>query len=144
MIDEKKLVQDAAELNELLFKEFWRLYPRKEGKKPCWDKWCKIDTETQRKIIEHVRERSTTDIKWLKGYAPMPATFFNQQRWDDEYEVDAGGGKTKIAGNEKRQGKPQVICSKCRGDTRSQRHADICEAGVPYFDFKIKGEPFML
>jgi hypothetical protein len=126
--------QSDKEITEILFTEFWKNYPKKEGKKVAWDKFNRLDIATQRTVVTHVKERSTTDAKWIGGYTPMAATFFNQERWHDEYEVaDSRTGKSKA----KKQAIEAVICDHCKTDTRTQRHADICGFGIPYFDIKI-------
>ena len=123
------------ETTELLFKEFWSAYPKKEGKKVAWEKFNRLDLATQRTVVSHVKERATTDKKWLAGYCPMAATFFNGERWHDIFEVSEV--KTKATVKDSIQ---QVICNYCRADTRGSRHLAICESGIPYFDVKIKGE----
>jgi hypothetical protein len=126
--------QSDKEITEILFKEFWKNYPKKEGKKVAWDKFNRLSIETQRVIVDHVRERAKTDAKWLGGYCPMASTFFNQERWFDEYEViDTRTGKPRS----KKQAVEAINCDHCKTDTRTQRHTDICESGIPYYDIKI-------
>ena len=126
--------QTDKEITEMLFAAFWKAFPKKEGKKPTWDKFCQRDIATQRLIVSHVQERATTDAKWLGGFCPMGTTFMNQERWNDEYEVaDSRTGKSRS----KKQSIEIIICKKCKTDTRTQHHADICEFGVPYYDVKI-------
>lgn len=66
------------------FEKFWELYPRKEGKKNCIPKWDRLKTQTQQKILD-------TLPKFLEGkdlqFVPMPETYFNKERWDDEVVV---------------------------------------------------------
>lgn len=135
-----QFVKKQKEITEALFNRWWKEYPNKQQKKSAWDKWCKLDHETMQTIISHTQDRAKTDPKWVKGFVPMPVTFLNQQRWEDEWEPEQGKRKSS--------GKPaieQVICSKCRGDTRSQRHREICEEGLPYWDFKTaSGERYRL
>jgi hypothetical protein len=71
------------------FESFWSAYPRKEGKSACQKKWAqrKLDDKAA-VIVAHVQRRAKEDKQWLKGYIPMPLTFLNQDRWQDEYEVD--------------------------------------------------------
>lgn len=139
--DLKSLVQDPKEITETLFKQFWKLYPNKVQKKTAWDKFNKLDIETQRTIVNHVKERIQTDAKWIDGFVPMPGTFFNQHRWEDEWEPKT---ETAIQGRVKRKAVEQVICPTCKSDTRAQRHHDICASNVPYWDFKINGNAMRL
>lgn len=69
------------------FEEFWKAYPRKEGKAACLKKWeaKKLDSLAAM-IVAHVTQRATDDKKWRDGYVPMPLTFISQERWTDEYE----------------------------------------------------------
>tara|TARA_R110000868_G_scaffold126479_2_gene333544 strand:- start:1207 stop:1809 length:603 start_codon:yes stop_codon:yes gene_type:complete len=67
------------------FSLFWNLYPRKEEKKTAATKWEKLPKETQEKIIK-------TLPHFLKGkdvkFVPMPVTYFNNERWDDELSIE--------------------------------------------------------
>lgn len=69
------------ESKKIDFSVFWLLYPRKEAKPKAKEKWDKLQKETQEKII-------STLPTFLKGkdiqFVPMPVTYFNNQRWDDE------------------------------------------------------------
>jgi len=134
-----ELVKKQKAETEYRFKKFWLAYPRKEGKKTAWDKFNRLSPDVQQQVVDHVGERADKDAKWLAGYVPMPATFFNQERWHDEYEVRAD--KKRSA---KHKAVEQIICSVCKSDTRAQRHKDICIGGVPLFDVKINGAHFRL
>lgn len=69
------------ESKKLDFSLFWNIYPRKEKKKDAQIKWDKLPIETQNTIIK-------TLPTFLKGkekkYVPMPLSYFNAQRWEDE------------------------------------------------------------
>lgn len=69
------------------FETFWKLYPtvRRVNKKGAEAKWEKITPEVHAQIIAHVKKRVNEDEQWIKGFAPMPVTFLNQERWKDEY-----------------------------------------------------------
>ena len=69
------------------FEDFWRVYPRKEGRAACLKKWeqKKLDPLSSL-IVAHVQKRAKEDKKWRDGFVPMPLTFLNQERWTDEYE----------------------------------------------------------
>jgi hypothetical protein len=70
------------------FDEFWKLYPRREGRKACETKWeqKKLDAIADT-IVGHLTTRVKSDKKWRDGFVPMPLTFLNQERWTDEYET---------------------------------------------------------
>lgn len=67
------------------FSVFWKLYPRKEEKKTAATKWDKLPKETQEKILK-------TLPTFLKGkdvkFVPMPVTYLNNERWDDELTIE--------------------------------------------------------
>ena len=65
------------------FENFWNLYDRKAGdKQKCLNKWGALKDEERETIIRIVPE-------WIKQYPdkqyrPLPSTFLNGQRWNDE------------------------------------------------------------
>lgn len=75
------------------FEAFWILYPRKVGKVPALKAWKKLkpDQELKAEILKAVAlHRRSED--WTKDggqFIPHPATWINQQRWQDELKVAA-------------------------------------------------------
>lgn len=70
------------------FDEFWSEYPRKVAKQNAIKAFKKVnpDRELLAKIISDVQCRSKSE-EWTKAsgqYIPHPATYLNQQRWEDE------------------------------------------------------------
>lgn len=69
------------------FNEFWDAYPkgRRSNKKGCQTKWNakKLDDKAD-VILDDIRWRTKYDKKWLDGFIPMPSTYINQERWDDD------------------------------------------------------------
>ena len=70
------------------FDEFWAAYPRKTGKGEAKKAWAKIrpDAELLQQILAAVEWQSKCD-QWQRDngqYIPYPATWLNQQRWEDE------------------------------------------------------------
>ena len=69
------------------FEEFWSVYPKKAGKKPCRDKWVKKKLDAiGARIVEDVKLRKQAHEPWLQGFVPNPLTYINQERWDDEVQ----------------------------------------------------------
>ena len=73
-----------------LFELFWGEYPRKTGKGKARESFLKIkpSLELTDKIITAVQNQKKSQ-QWLreKGqFIPHPATWLNQERWDDEIE----------------------------------------------------------
>lgn len=89
------------------FLEFWEIYPRKEGKKPCFTKWLTIDPDEAlfAKIIDSVTRYKLTYQWSRKEFIPMPLTYLNQERWDNEVpppmQSRAPGGAANTRGAEK-------------------------------------------
>lgn len=79
---------EAQKTTDETFDEFWAAYPRKDGKKVARQKWNRLkpDEEMRKKILADI-ERRKRSPEWLKEngqFIPMPSTYLNQQRWDDE------------------------------------------------------------
>ena len=64
------------------FEDFWKLYPKKTGKKfayICYQK-ARMSNDI---LLPAVREQIRSK-QWQRGYVPNPSTWLNQGRWDDE------------------------------------------------------------
>jgi len=73
------------------FEVFWAAYPKKEGKGACrrWWKEHKPDDELLGLMLAKIEQAKQTQQWNEQGgkFIPMPATWLNQERWDDEYHV---------------------------------------------------------
>lgn len=70
------------------FDEFWTLYPRKVSKKQAHKTWEKLkpDEILFKEIISGL-EKQIMSEQWQKDegrFIPHPATWLNQERWNDE------------------------------------------------------------
>lgn len=69
--------------------KFWAAYPRKEGKGACirwWVAHTPDDSLLDRMLAKIAEAKQTTKWREQGGkFIPMPATWLNQARWDDEY-----------------------------------------------------------
>lgn len=85
-----------------LFDVFWKCYPKKSSKptgRKAFDRLAaKYKNKSDEfkalveKIINHVEKRKLDDPQWTKDggqFIPMPSTFLNQERWNDEYTTGA-------------------------------------------------------
>ena len=105
------------------FSAFWSAYPRKVQKKTAKDTYLNLHKKKLLpKIEEHVRiieQRKLTD-QWKKDngeFIPHPATWLNQERWNDEINsVEQEKPKTCIACGRTVVGKKQ--CPICGGDLK--------------------------
>lgn len=70
------------------FEEFWADYPRHEAKAKAVEAWNRIQPDpTIRQRIREALKRQRVCEQWLRDggrYIPLPATYLNQRRWEDE------------------------------------------------------------
>lgn len=69
------------------FHEFWKAYPRKEGKKSAYKAWVKARDRPGIALVLEAIARAVQSRQWREGYIPHPATWLNHGRWDDEFIV---------------------------------------------------------
>ena len=68
------------------FDMFWKEYPRKKGKGEARKKFAKALTKTSFETIMDALARVKKSKQWNKDgvdFVPYPATWLNQERWDD-------------------------------------------------------------
>ena len=76
--DEKTLKLDG-------FDEFWRAYPNKKDKQKAMRAWSKHRPELK-KVLSALKTQSQSD-QWTKEdgrFIPLPTTWLNGARWEDE------------------------------------------------------------
>ena len=72
-----------------MFDEFWSLYPRKIAKAVAKKSWAKLSAEQQlmaaKAISAHCEywKAKETELEFI----PHPATWLNQERWEDELVI---------------------------------------------------------
>ena len=70
------------------FEEFWRTYPRREAKKNALAAWkkLKVNPEMMSGIMAALRKQTGSEQWTREGgrYIPLPATWLNGRRWEDE------------------------------------------------------------
>ena len=82
----KKKPQDKPA--DLLFDEFWKAYPKKQGKDLAKTSFVKrkVSKELLQQMLQAIEQQKSTD-QWKKEsgqFIPAPATWLNQGRWQDE------------------------------------------------------------
>lgn len=82
--------QDArrSSSRDSLFDQFWRAYPRKVGKGAARKIWARLkpDAALTARMLAAIAQQQDSP-QWQKDggqYIPYPATWLNQERWDDE------------------------------------------------------------
>ncbi|MHB9012404.1 MAG: phage replisome organizer N-terminal domain-containing protein [Ignavibacteriaceae bacterium] len=73
---------------ELFFEKFWKAYPKKEDKKKAYIKFQKINPSPElfEKILSGL-EIQKKSLQWQKNngdFIPLPTTWLNGERWNDE------------------------------------------------------------
>lgn len=75
-----------------LFNRFWSVYPKKQAKGTA-EKWFKTNKPSEELVdlmIKVVNKWKVSD-NWLKDngkYVPLPSTWLNAKRWEDELQID--------------------------------------------------------
>lgn len=73
-----------------MFDEFWALYPRKIAKAVARKAWSRLSQQQQldaaKAIQNHIEywESKETELEFI----PHPATWINQERWEDELVIE--------------------------------------------------------
>ncbi|AJO76477.1 helix-turn-helix domain-containing protein [Pseudomonas sp. MRSN 12121] len=78
------------------FDQFWKLYPKKKGRKDAAKAWAKLkpNEELRQTLITALGQHSVSE-DWTKDrgrYVPNAATWLNGERWTDEL-LPASGAK---------------------------------------------------
>lgn len=70
------------------FEDFWKAYPKKADKQKALEVWNKISpNDALRQTILAAIERQKASEQWQKDkgqYIPLPTTWLNRKRWEDE------------------------------------------------------------
>lgn len=87
------IVPQGVDEQTQLFDRFWTAYPRHEGKEPARRAWKRLKPNIQLcRDMSAALERQKCSESWKRDggrYIPMPATWLNQHRWEDEPAVPA-------------------------------------------------------
>lgn len=80
------------------FEEFWQEYPKKKAKEACKKIWDKLNPDGNliQQIVLAVINSRENDPQWTSDggqFIPMPSTYLNQKRWEDELVI-TNQGKT--------------------------------------------------
>ena len=84
-------IAHSSDIYTSSFNEFWEIYPRKVGKKKALQEWHKInhDDGLLTRILESLEKQKKSKQWDNKQFIPHPATWLNQERWDDLIEPDS-------------------------------------------------------
>jgi hypothetical protein len=92
----KKHIVDSNECDEQ-FEQFWKAYPKKDGKEPAKKKWQSYYKKKEidfgkvmdglaryLSFVDHERNVRKFDRSYLSG-----STFVNQKQWDSEWKIES-------------------------------------------------------
>jgi hypothetical protein len=70
------------------FESFWSLYPRRDGKGKAAEMWERLTIDQKRRAYLGLKKQLPALEAKMKDdggkYCPMPSTWINQSRWDDD------------------------------------------------------------
>ena len=90
-IELKEQAHSPQKRDESAFDDFWASYPRKTGKQPARKAWTKATKQTKSALIIVAAVRYNEDPNRLDEYTKHPATWLNQQGWEDPPLPQRGG-----------------------------------------------------
>lgn len=67
------------------FEDFWKAYPKKNGKKASMEQWKKLTTDDRSAIMVDIPLRHNSK-KWIGGYIKDPERYLKHRQWEDEIE----------------------------------------------------------
>ena len=81
---------EVLDQKEMWFESFWEIYPKHQDKKKAKQKFLKLcTTEKEYKaIMDGLRNVLPVWAKKDTKYIPMPTTWLNGERWNDEVNVN--------------------------------------------------------
>lgn len=93
--EERIKKKESSSLSQERFDLFWEKYPRKSGKKDAFRAWEKNKCFNGHfeLIMEKVDLFSALCVGKDSQFIPLPATWINGERWNDEMELQQKGEK---------------------------------------------------
>ena len=99
---EKEKEKKKKKEEELLFARFWDAYPKHTAKTAARKAFDKVNPDAAKvETMLAAIEKQKASAQWQENggqFIPYPATWLNQNRWEDELpKPTAGNGKTVVA-----------------------------------------------
>ena len=81
---------EVLDQKEMWFESFWEIYPKHQDKKKAKQKFLKLCTNEKeyKAIMDGLRNVLPVWAKKGTKYIPMPTTWLNGERWNDEVNVN--------------------------------------------------------
>lgn len=100
LLEEKRIEEKRIEKPKTVavpdgFEEWWSLWPKKDARKGAERSWAKMTPEARKQATEALRwqTKSPDHLARDRQYIPLPTTWLNQERWNDQKESGRGAGK---------------------------------------------------
>ena len=80
---------EVLDQKEMWFESFWEIYPKHQDKKKAKQKFLKLCTDKKKyqEIMQGLRNVLPVWAKKDTKYIPMPTTWLNGERWNDEVDL---------------------------------------------------------
>lgn len=80
---------EVLDQKEMWFESFWEIYPKHQDKKKAKQKFLKLCTDKKKyqEIMQGLRNVLPVWAKKDNKYIPMPTTWLNGERWNDEVDL---------------------------------------------------------
>ena len=80
---------EVLDQKEMWFESFWEIYPKHQDKKKAKQKFLKLckDEKKYQEIMQGLRNVLPVWAKKDTKYIPMPTTWLNGERWNDEVDL---------------------------------------------------------
>ena len=80
---------EILDQKEMWFESFWEIYPKHQDKKKAKQKFLKLCTDKKKyqEIMQGLRNVLPVWAKKDTKYIPMPTTWLNGERWNDEVDL---------------------------------------------------------
>ena len=80
---------EVLDQKEMWFESFWEIYPKHQDKKKAKQKFLKLckDEKKYQEIMQGLRNVLPVWAKKDNKYIPMPTTWLNGERWNDEVDL---------------------------------------------------------
>ena len=80
---------EVLDQKEMWFESFWEIYPKHQDKKKAKQKFLKLckDEKKYQEIMQGLRNVLPIWAKKDTKYIPMPTTWLNGERWNDEVDM---------------------------------------------------------
>ena len=81
---------EVLDQKEMWFESFWEIYPKHQDKKKAKQKFLKLckDEKEYKAIMNGLRNVLPVWAKKDTKYIPMPTTWLNGERWNDEVDMN--------------------------------------------------------